>query len=448
MGARSVCNRDRWNTARSSHMKVQESASVSMHEALIVTVGEYPSSLERPVPGRLAAVCWLLVLGLAFVGCQQDVDRAPTYERSPGVSVVEHWRTLLQIEDSLERTAVMAQFVTTLDAGDAEAVGEILTTRFRRHRAIDDLILWNAWSRLDPTAAAARAAKVTSPLAESLRGDLALEWALNDPLTAVETVGVDEPAIRRAVVRGWYASGVPGLSEFVLSSGEGRVRQVLLSHYAAELASDKGAEAVAAWLDDLRGRPELNKMTITNAHRKGIMEMAMADIDAAIAYCELHCDGPFGDSMRSRLADRLGMMGEEERAMLWLEGAVDANQEERGRAARLAMRSWLLSDRDAALAWADGALEKYKGEPWFLPPARIVLTVYTHRDPPTALDWVDIYEDPQDREDSLVRLARRWLELDAGAAEAWLATSPLDEEARAKARTPQKLKRAPRRKAN
>lgn len=382
----------------------------------------------------MGAVCWLVVLILVLAGCW-EAEHDSKVVRDSGDSVIEHWGVLLEIEDSLERTAAMAQFMTSLDPGDADAIGEILTTRYRRHRAIDDLILWNAWSRLDPAAAAARAAVVTSPLAKSLRADVVLEWASRDPLAAVAAVGITEPAMRRALVRGWYGSGVPGLSEYVIGSDPGRDGQSLLSHYAAELSADKGAQAIADWLDSIRGQSETPRIVRTNAHRKGIMEMAMTDPDAAIAYCELHCDGPYGDSMRARLAERMGLLGEGERAVIWLEGAVDANQEERGRAARLAYLSWLRADRDAAVGWADEALEKYRDEPWFLPLARIVVTVHTVRDPESALDWIDVFKDPQDREDALIQIARRWLELDEKAAEIWLETSSLDTEARAKART-------------
>ena len=422
---------------------------MSTREALAMNRTHTPLNDHRCATARLRGACWLLILALALVlaGCseqhaeQADPDSIP--QRAPGVSVAEHWGALLEIEDTLVRSAAMAQFMTTLGPEDADAIGEIVSTRFRRHRSIDDLILWNAWSRFDPAAAATRAAVVVTPMAEGLRVDVILEWASQDPHAAVATMGSAEPAIRRAMVRGWYQSGVPGLSDYILSADSGRLGQSLLAAYAVELGADKGASGIAEWLDSTRGRSDVERIMITNAHRKGIMEMAMVDPDAAIAYCELHCDGPYGDMMRPRLAERFGMIGLGGRAVLWLEGEVDANQVDRGRGARFAYRAWLKDDREAALDWANESFEKYKDEEWFLPLARIVVTLYTVKDPETALVWIDVFKEPQDREDALIQVARRWLKLDKKAAEAWLETSSLDSEAKAKARTTAKRRGVP-----
>ncbi|HIK85484.1 MAG TPA: hypothetical protein EYG08_10275 [Myxococcales bacterium] len=413
---------------------------MSTQEALMVNTSPPAPSIENHrLAGRLRAVCWRFILILTLTGCS-PVEGDSIAERDVGVAVGEHWAGLLEIEDSLERTAAIAQFMTTLGAADAAAIGEILTTRYRRHRSIDDLILWNAWSRLDPEAAMARALVVGSPMAESLRADVILEWASSDPHAALAAVGTKEPAVRRALVRGWYESGVPGLSEFVIGSDPSRAGQQLLANYAEELGADKGAQGVADWVDSMRDRTDLEPVIITHVHRKGVMAMASADVEAAIAYCDLHCDEPYGDSMRSRLADRLGLLGLGERAVRWLEGAVDANQVDRGRSARLAFRAWLRADRDDALGWADEALAKYGDQSWFLPLARMAISVHTRREPESALDWMGVFTDAQDREDALIRIVRRWLELDEKAAELWLETSPLSREARAKASTPQSIR--------
>lgn len=412
---------------------------MSTHEALIANTSQPPSNEKHRISSRLGAVCWRFILALVLAGCS-PVDGNSVPEPDAGVSVAERWAVLLETKDSLERTAAMAQFVTTLGTADADAIAEILTTRYRRHRSIDDLILWNAWGRLDPEAAMARAQVVGSPMAESIRGDVVLEWASRDPLSAISVVGTTEPAVRRALVRGWYVSGVAGLSEFVLGSDASRAGQHFIASYTGELAADKGAQGVADWIDSVRGREDLEPIMITHAHRKGIMDMGHADAKTAMAYCDLHCDEPYGESMRSRLADRLGFLGHGEEAVIWLEGAVDANQVERGRAARLAYRSWLRSDRDAAVAWSDEALGMYKNESWFLPLARLAIRVHTRADPESALEWIDVFTHPQDREDALVKIARRWFELDEQAAESWLETSSLDSEARTKARTPQAIR--------
>jgi hypothetical protein len=192
----------------------------------------------------------------------------------------------------------------------------------------------------------------------------------------------------------------------------------------------------------VRGRTDLEPIMIIHAHRKGIAEMAVGDAEMAIAYCETHCDEPYADSARGRLIDRLGMLEQAERALAWLETAEDANQDERGPAARFAFRAWLRYDRDAALAWADEGLGKYGDQAWFVPLARVALGIHTRREPESALEWIEVLPEGQDQEDALIRIARRWRDLDENAAEIWLETSPLDDEARAKARTPAVMRKS------
>jgi hypothetical protein len=424
---------------------------VPKSDTLVVTSHDRDAIEERCAAGRLgAAGSLVIVLVLVFCGCS-PAERDSVSERAAGVSVAEHWATLLEVEDSLERSAALAKFVTTLGPEDSDAVGDLVTDRFRRHRSVDDLILMNAWSRLDPERAIAVAKVAQSPAAEAVRVDTALEWALRDPTVAIAAVGIDESALRRVLVRGWYESGTPGLSDYVLAAGASREGQGLIASYAAELRNDKGVQGIVEWLDSVRGRRDLDQIMIIHAHRKGIAEMAVGDAEMAIAYCDTHCDEPYADSARARLIDRLGLLEQAERALAWLEAAEDANQDERGRAARFAFRAWLRYDRDAAMAWADEGLGKYGDQVWFVPLARVALSIHTRREPETALEWIEVLPEGQNQEDALIKIARRWGELDENAAEVWLETSPLDDEARAKARTPAVVRKSgykPKPKAN
>jgi hypothetical protein len=415
---------------------------VPTYDTLVVTSHDGDATEKRRATGRLgAAGSLVLVLVLVFCGCS-PAERDATSERAAGVSVTEHWASLLETEDSLERTAALAKFVATLGPEDSDAIGDLVTDRFRRHRSIDDLILMNAWGRLDPERAIAIAKGALSPAAEAVRVDTALEWALRDPTVAIAVVGIDESALRRVLVRGWYESGTPGLSDYVLAAGASREGQGLIASYASELRNDKGVQGIVEWLDSVRGRTDLEPIMIIHAHRKGIAEMAVGDAEMAIAYCETHCDEPYADSARARLIDRLGMLEQAERALAWLETAEDANQDERGQAARFAFRAWLRYDRDAALAWADEGLGKYGDQAWFVPLARVAIGIHTRREPESALEWIEVLPEGQDQEDALIRIARRWRDLDENAAEIWLETSPLDDEARAKARTPAVMRKS------
>ncbi len=385
----------------------------------------------------------VVALGLVLCACSGD-ERDSFPERPAGISVQEHWATLVEIEDQLERTAAMAQFVTTLGSEDSDALRELVNLRkgFRGLRSVDFLILMNAWSHVDPERAMALAMSLPSPVAVAASADGFLEWASQDPMAAVAAANENDAEIRRSIVRGWYESGRPGLSDFILSRGTSQPGQHYIGLYAEALSYDKGAEGVAEWIDSVRaGRGDPKQSVIVHVHRKGMVAMAGADAEAAIAYCDIHCDEQYADSARSRLADRLGWLGHGERAMVWIEASEDANPAERTLAGRAAYTLWFKTDRNAALAWADEARKKYADEAWFQEIGRFVLSMRTRFDPESALEWITMLPPGRGQEEAMITIGRLWRERDEDAAEVWLESSPLDDEARAKARTPMKYRR-------
>ena len=114
---------------------------------------------------------------------------------------------------------------------------------------------------------------------------------------------------------------------------------------------------------------------------------------------------------------------------------------ERGAAGRIAFRAWMRRETQEALDWAAAERAAEGDSPWMLPLQRLVLSYYTRRDPEQALTWISVLPTEQEREDALVRIGRRWLELDREAGEAWIDSSPLDEAARVRARTPAKRRK-------
>jgi hypothetical protein len=387
----------------------------------------------------------VVALGLVLCACS-PAERDSFPERAAGVSVQEHWATLVEIDDQLERTAAMAQFVTTLGSEDSDALRELVRLRrgLRGLRSVEFLILMNAWSRVDPESAMALAMSLPSPVGVAARADGFLEWASKDPMAAVAVADENDREIRRSIVRGWYESGLPGLSDFVFSKGTTQVGQHFITIYAQELSHDKGAEVVAEWIDSVRASgDDLEPSLIVHVHRKGMVAMAGADAEAAIAYCDIHCDEPYADSARSRLADRLGWLGLGERAIAWIEASEDANPAERTLAGRAAYILWFKADRNAALAWADEAREEYAEEMWFQEIGRFVLSMRTRFDPESALEWITMLPPGRDQEEAMITIGRLWRERDEDAAEVWLESSPLGDDARAKARMPMKYRKQP-----
>ena len=119
----------------------------------------------------------------------------------------------------------------------------------------------NAWSRFDPEGAVAIVMASDSGRGEVAREDTVLEWASRDPLAANAVVPAEDPETRRAIVRGWYESGVPGLADNVLKSGASRAGQNLVAAYAFERSFDKGAAGIAEWLASVRGQTDLDEIS-------------------------------------------------------------------------------------------------------------------------------------------------------------------------------------------
>ena len=72
---------------------------------------------------------------------------------------------------------------------------------------------------------------------------------------------------------------------------------------------------------------------------------------------------------------------------------------------------------------------------------RFVLSMRTRFDPESALEWITMLPPGRDQEEAMITIGRFWRERDEDAAEVWLESSPLDDDARAKARTPMKYRR-------
>ena len=402
-------------------------------------------SAARAIDGRLAygscparrrSCLVALVLTLVLMGCSPP-STDPHPERPDGVSVIEHWQALGRIEDSLERTAAMAQFVTTLGPGDLDALRALATGMYWRNRSVDHLILMNAWSRLDPEAAMRVAAISRGSTGMAARADGVREWASRDPYAAVAAqIAPQESAVQRALVRGWYESGEPGLPEYVISDPTSKYGQNIMQSYAEELGYYEGADGIAMWIDAVRSLPGVDPLAVIHAHRKGIVEMAVRDVETAIAYCDLHCDQPYAENSRPLLADRMIRLGHGDRALEWAEASVDANPQERGMATRTAFGSLLRKDEEAGWAWADSFFEQHRGESWIEPVVVFAIANRNRFNPELSLKWVDFIVDDETKEGVLIAIGRHWIRLDPEGGERWIETSPLDEEAREEARLP------------
>jgi hypothetical protein len=237
-------------------------------------------------------------------------------------------------------------------------------------------------------------------------------------------------AMQIAVVSGWYKTNPSELTKFIQDLGVGIGRQRGLATFIRVMVQNEGAEAVIRWAES---RPDDDAAYKTSVYRQLGGALMLFDREAGIRWCEAHCDGPYGNNLRNVIGRRWAQ-NDGAAALEWLSSAPDGH--EKKIALRAAFAEWGQADPRAALAWM-AARTTGELDPWLRPIIPVYARLLAQESPADAIEWAERTEDAEEREVLLIKIARKWRERDAAAAEAWLAESPLSEEAREKARAPE-----------
>jgi hypothetical protein len=250
------------------------------------------------------------------------------------------------------------------------------------------------------------------------------------PLLETFVSQVSDPiaeSAQAAFVRGWFQSGRPGLEEEIHKLGSGAPQGRLLTMLVQEKIHRDGVDSVIEWIEAF---PEDDPRFAREAYRAVAPELAKADLQKALAWCERHCEKGHGEHVRALIA-RAWAREDGPAAMEWVKGAPAGD--ERDRAVWATFTHWRETDPVGLLAWLD-TLDPDTIEPWFYPAVDRVAMWKSWDHPLLAYRWAAKVPDPARRERALISIAHRHREVDPAGADAWLATSPLSEEAREKAR--------------
>jgi len=306
-------------------------------------------------------------------------------------------------------------------------------------RGLDLELLLRYWATYEPEAASNWALK-ESPFnyREAALFAAVSVWAQEDPPAALEAVwpwadmaGI-ESVIPIALVRGWYATGdPPELRRFLRDIPLDILGQRALAAYIRVVIERQGSDAVKRWAEALPERTVDDKSYKMAVFRRVVDALSQLDVEGAIAWCDLHCNGPYGADMRHLIA-RNWALYDGPAALAWLSGAPPGY--ERDLAVRVTFTQWAQTDREAALAWMAG---QTAGEPppWVKAAYPAYARLLSGEQPLEAIKWAEKIEDQNERERVVIGVARVWRSLDEAAAEKWLLQSTLSEEAREKART-------------
>jgi hypothetical protein len=345
-------------------------------------------------------------------------------------------QTSLGEGDALAR---LARSATLLEGLGPEELPDVLVVYERMIPSIDDWdvgAFFAAWARFDPAAALDHA--LTWPrrnmLAQRRIGVRAVlaGWAYADPAAAraaAEKVATDHAPLRDDVwsglVAGWVRSGrdIEGLGAFLVALRPRNHRDKAAAVAARELVRAGGADAALGFADTI-----LHDASQEETFKRVVFE---ATVHAAAAFDPARTGAWFLEHAQAEYAlEGPVMIGRrwgrvDGAAALELLSSLPAG-ERRDAGVREAYLAWATADWESAKAWLESTELGDLHDPALEVHAQQLLAW----EPAQALGWCERIRDETRRGRCVVSGASRWYAKDAVAAESWLQTSALDEEAR------------------
>jgi hypothetical protein len=379
------------------------------------------------------------VLSMLILSCSNGSSDATTPDATTPDAVRARIEGALSIDQPFERVSALAEILgETQNELLPEAARAVLGDMSREISAADRLLLIEAWSRIEPSAATRWArAKVPKGYQPAAAAVAVRNWARLDPMAAVEALPRPSIETRYAIVAGWFESNQPGLLEYVLGQEAGAERQLALSTYLRMKIRRDGPKSVGDWAVEIPGDARFRKALF----RQLASELAIEDPEVAVAWCDQHCDGPDGDMTRHFVARRWGEVHNPTAAFDWavagVRDAYAAGEEPSDDvvdAVSVSYRMWAQQDRRAALEWVAGLPEEDRAGAWLKPVVGMYVAMQSWKNPEEALRWVPLIGSELQRQNAWLSIAKRWIKQDEPSALAWIETSPLSEEDRAKAR--------------
>src|SRR5262245_23922766 len=395
-----------------------------------------------------------LALALGLPGCGPSSPpsppsipgpAAPAGVEQPSSGTAADLARILRDPDPDVRARELGALLPTLGPDAIPAVKEVFRDPSLDRGSAEYELLIRFWARHDP-AEATRWAADWSPLFYRQAAMLVTlpYWVaadLQSSIVAVQNWILYRPDLREAAARGliigWYESGQPGLVQYIHDLGAGFDQQTAVATYVRAAVMKEGSDAVMRWAESVPEDDEAYKLAV---YRQLASVLPIYDHAAAMRWCEKQCDGPYGQNLRQLIAMRWAAR-DGPAALEWLSTSPEGHEKNLGLRATFA--EWIRQDPEEVLDWMDAQVQN-GGPPEWLQPVDPVyaMLLANRRSPADAIAWAQRIPKDLEREVTLIKIARGWREADEAAAEAWLASSPLSEEARAQVRDP-KWRKAP-----
>ncbi|MDG2049117.1 MAG: hypothetical protein P8M78_03040 [Myxococcota bacterium] len=392
------------------------------------------SSSARTVLLILVVLCLGLGVGWAVgrrnTGPQPPTPRTPAeVERDQALS--GELRGLLLERDTLTRVALLSAKLSELGPEDLGSVVELLESHALGLGQVEAALLVRFWVSYDPQGAAewSTSSRVDVAIRLAVLCAVIETWASFDPEGPRQLVeeylsfpsDLVPPTVLGAYVRGWYASGQPGVLGFLRTLEPSKARSRALTTFARQSLGDVGFDATAQLLldyppDDYRFRTQL--------WRYAAPEMLREDRAKTLAFCSAYCDR-FGSSfVRQRLAREWMRQPDVVPAevMEWLSNAKAG--QERDFAVQQAVEIWAIDDQEGLADWGF-ELAQDEVEPWLYPGLAVIGSAVALQDPAVGIRLANQIRPEEQRHSALVRIGVGFIRNDPEAAEIWLESARL-----------------------
>ena len=408
--------------------------------------------MSRNVYSSMSLLATLAIVVL-IAGCNADPDQDASAVRRTDPGAAERGAdssaaptsiaTALAEPDLFRRAERLAKLLQGPDATPLAEVKRTLKSLRIRESVADFGLLFRYWADREPAEAAAWSLEPGNARFSLAALHIAFEaWGSADPAGAL--VGVLQAnrlsadlqrTAQMALYYGWFSRDRTELEEYVRNLGSGKDRQRAIFAYSLALASADGPRALTDWAESRPDEPKRYKLSV---FRQAMNALVWFDLDGALAWCDLQCDGEWGESLRLMvMRNRLRTESSAAPTLEWIARmpSQTPEQDERRKVAlRTTYATWDRLDRQASIEWMRMATADADAPDWLpiLYP-RYVLQISPGA-PLEGMVWAERIRDDDRREAALILVARIWLDTDSAAAEAWLEQSSLSAEARERVR--------------
>ncbi len=282
-----------------------------------------------------------------------DAARLPSLAPEP-LAADASLREMLQHPDALERATRVARFLRDAEPDDLEDLRYAFETAALDAGDIEYALFGHWWARFDPEAAYEFADSQIRMEQPRVVSEILRTWARIDPQGLVESRVIERsgllmpgfgPGLYDPAVVGWFQSGEPGLSDFILAIQDSEARAIALKAWVRMRVLRDGDVTTLEWTQSAPYHASIKRQLLAGA----LSIIAHQNPKLAIQWLDkAEADGIDVGTFMARVAN--AWAHHEPRAALdWVLSFSDGP--ERFRAIRRVAQKWTRRDPQGMLEW-------------------------------------------------------------------------------------------------